>query len=309
MNPTVWNVDDPPTGITLSTNTFTRDGYVFKGWNTDSTASSAEYADQAEIAVPDADVTLYAVWEQNAPIVATAEGFTGPCDGVAHGITVTVTVPESGATIRYGTSEGTYDLTESPTITNVSDSPLTVYYKVTADGYTETTGSAIVTINKVDGSIVAPTAGTLTYNGAAQALVTAGTVTGGELQYALGTETEPTAEWSTSIPTGIDAGTYYVWYKVVGDANHKDIDPACVTATISEKTTTATEATKIETPAEKTETPAVTVIAPKTSEESVSVRLLILFGSLSVTFAIIERIHAFRRRGEDFRHGGSCGGD
>ena len=68
----------------------------------------------------------------------------------------------------------------------------------------------------------APEAKTLTYNGSAQELVTAGTATGGEMQYALGTATEATQPYTTSIPTATEAGIYYVWYKVIGDENHSD---------------------------------------------------------------------------------------
>jgi hypothetical protein len=52
------------------------------------------------------------------------------------------------------------------------------------------------------------------------------------MQYALGTATEATQPYTTSIPTATDAGTYYVWYKVVGDDNHRDSAAACVTAKI-----------------------------------------------------------------------------
>ena len=78
----------------------------------------------------------------------------------------------------------------------------------------------------------APEAKTLTYNGQEQELVTAGSATGGVMQYALGTKTEDTGEYSTSIPTATAAGTYYIWYKVVGDENHLDSDVACVTSKI-----------------------------------------------------------------------------
>ena len=53
----------------------------------------------------------------------------------------------------------------------------------------------------------APAARTLTYNGQAQELVTAGTATGGEMQYALGNATEATQPYTTSIPTATNAGT------------------------------------------------------------------------------------------------------
>ncbi len=82
--------------------------------------------------------------------------------------------------------------------------------------------------------IKAPTAKTLTYTGSAQELVTAGTAEGGTMQYALGKNatTAPTDSWSVSVPTGIDAGTYYVWYKVLGDENHADTEPEVRKVTI-----------------------------------------------------------------------------
>ena len=81
----------------------------------------------------------------------------------------------------------------------------------------------------------APEAKTLTYNGQAQELVTAGTATGGEMQYALGNATEATGPYTISIPTETDAGTYYVWYKVIGDENHADSETKCVTVTIGRR--------------------------------------------------------------------------
>ncbi len=80
----------------------------------------------------------------------------------------------------------------------------------------------------------APEAKTLTYNGSAQELVTVGEAEGGEMQYALGTETEATELYTTSIPTETNAGTYYVWYMVKGDPNHNDTSAACVTVEIKE---------------------------------------------------------------------------
>ena len=79
-----------------------------------------------------------------------------------------------------------------------------------------------------------PTAKTLTYTGSAQALVTAGTASGGEMWYALGTETEATQPYTISIPSATDVETYYVWYKVLGDGNHNDTEPASVEVKIAE---------------------------------------------------------------------------
>ena len=82
---------------------------------------------------------------QKSPIVVSGQEYTGTYDGNAHGITVTVANPTSGVTVKYGTTEGTYDLDASPTYTNVGE--YTVYYKVTATDYSDVTGSAKVTIN------------------------------------------------------------------------------------------------------------------------------------------------------------------
>ena len=72
---------------------------------------------------------------------------------------------------------------------------------------------------KIDGVLLAPTAKKLTYNGSAQALVNAGTTTTGTLQYKLGIN----GTYSTDIPSATNAGTYTVYYKVVGDSKHNDI--------------------------------------------------------------------------------------
>ena len=93
-----------------------------------------------------------------------------------------------------------------------------------------------VTVEKSASAITkVPTANTLTYNGKAQELVTKGEAADGEMQYALGTKDAATGEYSASIPTGTEAGTYYVWYKVVGDDNHTDTEPMSLKVTIANK--------------------------------------------------------------------------
>ena len=84
-------------------------------------------------------------------------------------------------------------------------------WDVTPSTETEITAATTYTYTYVakEASVVtkAPEAKTLTYNGSAQELVTAGEATGGEMQYALGTATEATQPYTTSIPTATDAGT------------------------------------------------------------------------------------------------------
>jgi hypothetical protein len=85
-------------------------------------------------------------------------------------------------------------------------------------------------------TVTAPEANTLTYTGEAQDLVTGGSATGGTVEYS---QTE-NGTYSTTIPTGTDAGTYTVWYKVVGDASHIDSAPTSVAVTIDKATPTVT---------------------------------------------------------------------
>ena len=79
-----------------------------------------------------------------------------------------------------------------------------------------------------------PAAKTLTYNGTAQKLVTAGKAIGGTMWYALGTDnnTAPISGWSEDILEGTDTGTYYVWFKAVGDSNYTASQPDCVQSVI-----------------------------------------------------------------------------
>ncbi|MBQ9566272.1 MAG: hypothetical protein IJU98_11865, partial [Synergistaceae bacterium] len=107
-------------------------------------------------------------------------------------------------------------------------------WDVTPDVDVEITADTAYTYTyaKMEAAVVikAPAAKTLIYNGSAQALVTAGTASGGTMQYSLdGTN------YSAAIPTGTNAGSYTVYYKVVADANHIDTTAQTVTVTISQK--------------------------------------------------------------------------
>lgn len=60
----------------LNRNQFTREGYTFAGWNTNSTSSYASYTDGADI-TKSADTTLYAIWKRNVRITYDANGGYG----------------------------------------------------------------------------------------------------------------------------------------------------------------------------------------------------------------------------------------
>lgn len=118
----------------------------------------------------------------------------------------------------------------------------TVYYKASAStNYEESSsGSVACSIAKVTPTVTAPTAKSLTYTGNAQALANAGTTNWGTLQYS----TASGGTYSTSIPTGTNAGDYEVWYKVVGNSNINDVDPAKITVNIAKANPTYTPPTK-----------------------------------------------------------------
>ncbi|MBQ3602476.1 MAG: leucine-rich repeat protein [Clostridia bacterium] len=92
-------------------------------------------------------------------------------------------------------------------------------------------GVAEFTIAKADSAITAaPTPNTLTYNGEAHNLISAGEAMYGTMVYSLdGTK------YSETIPQGTDAGDYTVYYKVAGDSNHNDTVAETVTVTIDKK--------------------------------------------------------------------------
>ena len=89
--------------------------------------------------------------------------------------------------------------------------------------------------NKLVPTVTAPTANALTYNGAEQALVTAGETTGGTMLYRFGE-----FDWSEKIPTTKNAGKYTVYYKVQGDAQYADVAEQNVTVNVAKKAVTVT---------------------------------------------------------------------
>ncbi len=95
-----------------------------------------------------------------------------------------------------------------------------------------------LTVTEAAPTFTAPKAATnLVYNGAAQALVSAGETGDGTLMYSNSQD----GTYSADIPTGTDAGPYQVWYKVVGDGNHSDSTPAKLDVTIAKARASSVE--------------------------------------------------------------------
>lgn len=95
---------------------------------------------------------------------------------------------------------------------------------------------SVVDNSKQDPNYTAPTPNPgLTYNGKEQILIIKGHTEDGTMQYRLDGGT-----YSTTSPTAVNAGTYTVYYKVVGDASHNDTKEQSITVTIGKAPLTGT---------------------------------------------------------------------
>lgn len=136
----------------------------------------------------------------------TALGYEGIYDGKSHGITVDCKT--DGATILYSTDGKTYS-TKKPEYTNVGT--YVTYYKIEKDGYTTTTGSAVVKIKEatiefdVDDCIVF-------YDGKDHSIDLSVKTDGCKILYS-----EDGINYSSKKPKYKEPGTYVVYYKIMRD--------------------------------------------------------------------------------------------
>ena len=126
-----------------------------------------------------------------------------------------------GGTMYYSLTgeENSYTFTEVPTGTDAGD--YTVYWMVKGgENYSDVVYEEPIKVNiaKVDSAFVtAPEANILTFTGFELTLVTKGETKDGTIQYS----TNGTM-YSDTVPAGKDAGSYTVYYKILGDKNHND---------------------------------------------------------------------------------------
>lgn len=139
-------------------------------------------------------------------------------------INITLTPTDAdGNTVTNTTNIGDdYVITPSAAVINTSDMrDITSNYEITY-------ATGVLTIVKAQAAVTtAPTAKTGLKSGTANALVNAGVTNDGTLYYLLSSTSSPvpdisSSDWSTSIPTASEVGTYYVFYYVKGDSNHTD---------------------------------------------------------------------------------------
>ncbi len=189
---------------------------------------SASYA--GDDAVKPGSVSYNLAVEQKEVGLTWGEtGFT--YDGSAHVPTATATglVGSDACTVTVDgvqTNAGSYTATASA-LSNAN-------YKL------PNANTTAFTIAKAASALTkAPTGNSLSYSGSPQSLVTAGTASGGTLQYSLDNST-----FTEAIPTGTNADSYTVYYRVVGDANHEDSDGGQVIVTIAKADATVTFSSK-----------------------------------------------------------------
>ena len=158
-------------------------------------------------------------------------------DGDPHGISVTVSVPASGYTVKYGTTEGTYDLDTSPTITNVSESPKTVYYQVTADNYATVAGSATVTISKANNPASVTGTATVMRGGNTVDLADNVTLNGatGAVSYEISGEANGCTLNGSILTSGANTGSVTVNVTVAADDNYNALAATPIAVTITDK--------------------------------------------------------------------------
>ena len=154
-------------------------------------------------------------------------------DGSAHVPTATATglVGNDACTVTVDgakTDAGSSYIATASALSNAN-------YSLPADNNTTT-----FSIAKAASTVTtAPTANTLTYSGSDQVLVTAGAASGGTMQYSLDNKT-----FTATVPTETNVGSYIVYYKVVGDANHENAEGGQVVVAIAKADATVAFASK-----------------------------------------------------------------
>ena len=141
----------------------------------------------------------------NPELTVTVTGFVN-----SETESVISTMPIATTEATTSSAVGTYDIT-------VSGGAATNY------DFSYTKGT--LTISKAAPTYTAPVFSALTYTGAAQNLVSAGTSEQGTFTYS----TSQNGTYSADIPQGTNAGNYTVWYKFTGNANYEDIAASEVT--------------------------------------------------------------------------------
>ena len=200
-------IAETDTSTALATNSFSREGYTFSGWNTAADGSGTAYADQATGAGANGAITLYAQWTKkigettnytvNAILDQTYTGDAIEPAVVVKNSSTGDVIASSEYTVSY--SNNTNVGTASVTVTKGSDSA-TVEFKIVKD-----------TNPTVEMADVSVTYG-IEYAMAATAKTSAGNeITDGSITIKYYTDADCTTEWTATNNEAqpAAAGTYY----------------------------------------------------------------------------------------------------
>ena len=208
----------------LEQSSFTTTGSIIK-------AAAPDFTKETALVIVNGHEKTYTVTLPALPKLETPKEYGAPTYELGE-IKLNDGYYTSGAKVENG--ELTLPIQKNDVKTTGSVGTVTVVIKST--NYEDITLTVNVNAtNKLVPTVTAPTANALTYNGAEQALVTAGKTTGGTMLYRLGD-----SEWSEQLPTAKNAGEYTVWYKVQGNAEYANVAEQNVTVTVAKKSVTVT---------------------------------------------------------------------
>ena len=148
------------------------------------------------------------------------------------------------AIAKFGTPAFTYSASENGEYTATVPTAVGKYFvKAAVEGTNDYAGAEKITsfeIKKQNPEFTTLPAAikNLAYDGAAHALVTAGETAHGTVEYRLGEDDE----WSATVPSVTDSGTYSVYYRIKGDDSHSNFEaeaPISVTVAKADVTVTA----------------------------------------------------------------------
>ena len=185
--------------VTAKTNTFTRDGYEFTGWNTAADGSGTSY-DEGDTFTPTANTTLYAQWAEAGKVATPTFTVTAGTYNVAQSVELECTTPSS--TIYY-TTDGTDPTTSSSVYSTAISVNVTTTIKAiaVADGLDDSNiASATYTLKCVSPTITVPSGAFVSTKN----VTIECTTTGAAISYS----TDNGTNWTTySAPFSINATT------------------------------------------------------------------------------------------------------
>ena len=222
---TSYRVDRFIEGESVSIPNARKANHHFMGWQIngegdpikDLTLDGSQYSD---------DVTLTAIWTEKETFVLEAEPQTYTYNGQPQSYVleeafadVKVEYQVNGIwTIQAPTGAANYDVR----LTRPEDDTYKSFEQVLTAG---------LVIEKALPQVTAPAAiGNLVFNHQPQVLVTPGATSAGTLEYSIDGES-----WSTALPAATEPGTYTVYYRVTGDANHLDVAAKTLSVALRDK--------------------------------------------------------------------------